>query len=38
MSLVGESRTREGRATQGCDPRRIRVTEAPRPKLVSFSC
>jgi hypothetical protein len=29
--MVGESVTRKERATQGCDPRRIRVTRTPRP-------
>jgi hypothetical protein len=30
--MVGESVTRKVRATQGCDPRRIRV-QTPRPEL-----
>jgi len=30
--MVGESVTRKARATQGCDPRRIRV-QTPRPEL-----
>jgi len=30
--MAGESVTRKVRATQGCDPRRIRVTQTPRPE------